>query len=202
MTVVIRIGGESQQGPSGLVSGAELYDLANRPPQRLFLNREDGIDIPISAEDHILIKGNENFVLGDSRIEDKSSPSEGTQAGVQRRSRHRARSSKDRSASPEGAGSSVPQRAPLRGHPGRRRCGNLRRRATRRAGDRFIFRDPAWGMPVDRLTSRNAASTTVGRRPEGPIGIGLIARRTPPIPRRSTVKRFSHELARILLSGR
>lgn len=70
MTVVIRIGSESQQGPSGLVSGAELYDLANRPLQRLFLNREDGIDIPISADDHILIKGNENFVLGDSRIED------------------------------------------------------------------------------------------------------------------------------------
>lgn len=70
MTTEIRIGGESQQVTSGLVSGAQLYDLANCSPQRLFLNREDGIDIPISAEDHILIKGNEGFVIGESRIED------------------------------------------------------------------------------------------------------------------------------------
>lgn len=70
MTVLIRIGGESQQSPSGLVRGAQLYDLAGGSPQRLFLNREDGIDIPISPEDHLLIKGNESFVLGDSQIED------------------------------------------------------------------------------------------------------------------------------------
>ncbi|MDE2718042.1 MAG: hypothetical protein OXI33_13675 [Chloroflexota bacterium] len=70
MTVVIRIDGESQQRPAGLVSGAQLYDLAGSSPQRLFLNREDGIDIPISPEDHLLIKGNESFVVGDSQIED------------------------------------------------------------------------------------------------------------------------------------
>lgn len=67
---MIQIDGESHQGPSGLVSGGQLYDLASCPPQRLFLNREDGIDIRILPEDHLLIKGNEKFVLGDSPLED------------------------------------------------------------------------------------------------------------------------------------
>lgn len=70
MAVVIQIGGESQQSPSGLVNCAQLYEIAKCHPQRLFLNREDGIDIPLSPEDFILIKGDEVFVIGDSEIED------------------------------------------------------------------------------------------------------------------------------------
>ncbi len=69
MTVVIHIGGKSQQSASGLVSGAQLYELAGCHPLRLFLNREDDVDIPILPEEYLLIQGNEKFVLGDSQIE-------------------------------------------------------------------------------------------------------------------------------------
>ncbi len=70
MKVDIQINGESYQSPSGLISGAQLFDFVDHPTHRLFLNRKDGIDIPILPEDRILIKGNEAFVLGDSQIED------------------------------------------------------------------------------------------------------------------------------------
>ena len=70
MTVPIRINGKSLQTPSGLVKGEQLYNLADYHSQRLFLSRDGDIDIPILPEEHLLIRGNENFVVGNGKIED------------------------------------------------------------------------------------------------------------------------------------
>ena len=70
MAVRISIDGVSQQVASGLVRGAQLYELAGCHPQRLFLSRKDDVDIPVLPNEYLLIRGNERLVLGDSRAED------------------------------------------------------------------------------------------------------------------------------------
>ena len=70
MRVTIRIDAIAHDTEAGLVRGAQLYDLARCKGKRLFLNREEDIDIPISPDDHLLIQGAESFVVGDSPLED------------------------------------------------------------------------------------------------------------------------------------
>lgn len=70
MSIEIYIDGDSRLSPSGLVGGAQLYEIAHCHPHRLFLSREDGIDIPISEVDHLLITRHQRFVTGVSDIED------------------------------------------------------------------------------------------------------------------------------------
>ena len=69
MEVNIRIDGQEKRSHSGLVSVADLYEIADCGERRLFLNREDGIDIPLMPGEYLLIHGEENFVTGESPIE-------------------------------------------------------------------------------------------------------------------------------------
>ena len=69
MEVKIKIDGQEKQGHSGLVSVADLYEIADCGERRIFLNREDGIDIPLMPGEYLLIHGGEIFVTGASSIE-------------------------------------------------------------------------------------------------------------------------------------
>jgi len=53
----------------GLVPVTDLYDLADCHDKRIFLNREDGIDVPLVPGEYVLIHGGEKFVVGESSIE-------------------------------------------------------------------------------------------------------------------------------------
>lgn len=50
--------------PSGIISGKELYTIAECGEQWLYLNREGGIDIPVENSDFIIIHGGEKFFFG------------------------------------------------------------------------------------------------------------------------------------------
>ena len=67
--VNIYINGQTKSVLPGFVPVNTLYEFANSGEKRIFLNREDGIDIPLLPEEHILIHGGEKFVVGDSPIE-------------------------------------------------------------------------------------------------------------------------------------
>ena len=69
MEVKIKIDGQEKQSHSGLVSVADLYQIADCGDKRIFLNREDGIDIPLMSGEYLLIHGGEIFVTGASPIE-------------------------------------------------------------------------------------------------------------------------------------
>lgn len=66
----IQINGQEQQVRAGLVSVATLYEIADCGENRIFLNREDGIDIPLLSEEYLFVHGGEKFVTGESSIED------------------------------------------------------------------------------------------------------------------------------------
>lgn len=70
MQTVIKINGQEKHIPSGLVSVANLYEIADCGEEHVFLSREDGIDIPILPREYLLIHGGERFVVGKSSIED------------------------------------------------------------------------------------------------------------------------------------
>ena len=70
MEVGIRINSQEKVIRSGLVSIADLYKIADCGEKQIFLNREDGIAIPILPGEYLLIHGGENFVTGESPIED------------------------------------------------------------------------------------------------------------------------------------
>ena len=65
----IQLDGANKPIRSGLVPVTDLYELADCHDQRIFLNREDGIDIPLVAGEYVLIHGGEKFVVGESAIE-------------------------------------------------------------------------------------------------------------------------------------
>ena len=65
----IQINGQEQQVRAGLVSVATLYEIADCGENRIFLDREDGIDIPLLPEEYLLIHGGEKFVTGESSME-------------------------------------------------------------------------------------------------------------------------------------
>ena len=66
----IQLDGLKKPVRSGLVPVTDLYDLADCRDKRIFLNREDGIDIPLSRGEYVVIHGGEKFVTGESAIED------------------------------------------------------------------------------------------------------------------------------------
>ena len=68
--VMIEINGRKQAVQHGLVDAAELYRLADCGEDRLFLNRPDDIDIPISPSDNLIVHGGEAFVTGGGDVED------------------------------------------------------------------------------------------------------------------------------------
>lgn len=66
---MIEINGRKQKVQHGLVDAAELYRLADCGENRLFLNRPDDIDIPISPSDNLIVHGGEAFVTGGGDVE-------------------------------------------------------------------------------------------------------------------------------------
>lgn len=70
MEANIKIDGQEKRSHSGLVPVTVLYELADCNGKRLFLSREDGIDIPLLPGEYLLIHGGEKFVAGESPIED------------------------------------------------------------------------------------------------------------------------------------
>ena len=69
MEVTIHIDGSPFRMAPGLVSADVVVALANCDESRIFLSRDSDIDVPLSPSDHILIHGDENFVIGDAAIE-------------------------------------------------------------------------------------------------------------------------------------
>ncbi len=70
MQTTIQIDGQEKSIHLGLVSIDELYEIADCSEGRIFLSREDGIDIPLLSGEYLLIRGGERFVGGKSSIED------------------------------------------------------------------------------------------------------------------------------------
>ena len=70
VSITIRIDGREEPHPGGLTSGSELQELAGTGGGRLFLSRKRGIDVPIGSTDHIVLRGTEEFVTGNSDLED------------------------------------------------------------------------------------------------------------------------------------
>lgn len=73
MKPTIQIDGQEKPIHAGLVSVADLYEIADCGEGRIFLSREDGIDIPLLAGEYLLIRGGERLVVGKSSIEDNPS---------------------------------------------------------------------------------------------------------------------------------
>lgn len=70
MKIKIRINGKEETIDQGLIAVSLLYELADCDDKRVFLSREDAIDIPLMPGEHLIIHGGEKFVVGDSGIED------------------------------------------------------------------------------------------------------------------------------------
>ena len=70
MQCAIQIDGQSKNIDTGLVSVDTIYAVAECDEGRVFLNRDDGIDIPLLLGEHLLIHGGERFVTGERSIED------------------------------------------------------------------------------------------------------------------------------------
>jgi len=70
MKAEIIINGQQKPMDPGLVTTDALYELADSGTQRMFLKREDGLDIPLLPGECILVRGGEEFVIGESAIED------------------------------------------------------------------------------------------------------------------------------------
>ena len=65
----VQINGREKQVHAGFVSVVTLYEIAECGEKRIFLNREDGIDIPLLPEEYLLIHGGEKIVAGESSLE-------------------------------------------------------------------------------------------------------------------------------------
>ena len=70
MKPTIQIDGQETPIRAGLVSIDALYEIADCGEGRIFLSREDGINIPLSAGEYLIIRGGERFVVGKSSTED------------------------------------------------------------------------------------------------------------------------------------
>ena len=62
--MAIKIDGKEHHFPTGLTAGEALYKIAQCEEGGLYLNREDGIDIPVKLDDCLIIHGGEKFVTG------------------------------------------------------------------------------------------------------------------------------------------
>ena len=69
MQATIQLDGHQKPINAGLVSVDDLYQIADCIGERIFLSREDGIDIPLLSGEFILIRGGERLVVGASSIE-------------------------------------------------------------------------------------------------------------------------------------
>lgn len=70
MKPTIQIDGQETPIRSGLVSIDALYEIADCSEGRIFLSRDDGINIPLLAGEYLIIRGGERFIVGKSSIED------------------------------------------------------------------------------------------------------------------------------------
>ena len=70
MQTTIQVDGHEKPIHAGLVSVDDLYEIADCSEKRIFLSREDGIDIPLLPGEYLLIRGGERLVVGKSSIED------------------------------------------------------------------------------------------------------------------------------------
>ncbi len=68
----IKINGREQDIQCGLINGESLYSQLNMScdGERLFLDVQSEVDIPINKDDYIVILGKESFVTGKSKIDD------------------------------------------------------------------------------------------------------------------------------------
>ena len=69
MQVTITVQGKEELVQGGLVSADSIYEKIDGGGQQVFLNRADGIDIPLSLGEYLVIHGGEQFVVGESCIE-------------------------------------------------------------------------------------------------------------------------------------
>ena len=69
MEVSITINGEKKSIPVGILSVNFLYEAAECDGEQVFLSLEDDIDIPLLPEEHLIIHGGEEFVVGKSNVE-------------------------------------------------------------------------------------------------------------------------------------
>ena len=70
----IYINGQEKPIRSGLIPVTVLYELADCNGKRLFLNREDGIDIPLLPKEYLIIHGGEKFVIGEGNSIENNPP--------------------------------------------------------------------------------------------------------------------------------
>ncbi len=66
----ITIAGNNHRVDCGLVTAEEICELAGNPVGRLYVSRPDDIDIPLDNADLLIVQGGEEFVIGDSPIDD------------------------------------------------------------------------------------------------------------------------------------
>ena len=69
MEVSITINGEKRSIPAGILSVNFLYETAECDGGQIFLSLEGDIDIPLLPEEHLIIHGGEEFVVGKSGVE-------------------------------------------------------------------------------------------------------------------------------------
>ena len=70
MNKTIWIDGQEKAIESGFVPVSDLYEVVDCGENRLFLSRDDRMDIPLLRGEHLIIHGGERFVVGKSGIED------------------------------------------------------------------------------------------------------------------------------------
>ena len=68
MRMSIEVDGKRYEVTGGLVSAQAIYELAGCADGRLFVNRQDDIDVPLDAADFLVIQGNETFATGEGSI--------------------------------------------------------------------------------------------------------------------------------------
>ncbi len=54
---------------SGLTCGSKLYEIADIDNEKLFLDIDGEVDIPINKDEYIILSGGEKFVSGQSNLE-------------------------------------------------------------------------------------------------------------------------------------
>ena len=69
MEVSITINGEKKSIQAGILSVNFLYETAECDGKQIFLSLKDDIDIPLLAEEHLVVHGGEEFVVGKSNTE-------------------------------------------------------------------------------------------------------------------------------------
>jgi len=69
MKVKITINGDEHECAGGLVRARELHELAGCQGERFFINRPDGIDIPLDPTDVLVIRDGGSFAEGEAPIE-------------------------------------------------------------------------------------------------------------------------------------